>query len=298
MLNFIPFEVLIENKPDAKALQQRNYKNLPFLLKKYQINYNYSATLLAKNIQAQQGQNNGLCLGFAPAIPSSNNLDSLPWTQKELEAIENIYKGEYYYGKEATKAAFKERAQAFSIIHLAMHGIVDMKYPMHSLLSFAPTSDSASKEATSLYAYEIHNLSLQADLVVLSACETGLGKTIQGEGVFSLARAFLYAGAPAIVTTLWEVNDFTSAALIETFYNNLARGMSKPEALQQAKLTFLSKTDAFSGHPTYWGSFIIIGNPAPLYPAWSWWKYAMLFGLLIGLFWGFMRYRQFIKNKN
>jgi len=176
-----------------------------------------------------------------------------------------------------SKEVFKEKSGIFSIIHLAMHGFVNMKNPMTSKLSFSSMlADSLNKDVTELYAYEIHNLSLNADLVVLSACETGVGKSIRGEGVLSLARAFMYAGAPSVLTTLWEVNDFTSAALIETFYSNLSTGMSKPAALQQAKLTFLSKTNEISGHPSYWGSFVTIGNPKPIRTPWAWWVWGVM----------------------
>jgi CHAT domain-containing protein len=263
ILNYIPFEALIEKRPEAHEMKDRNYKKLDFILKRYPINYSYSASLLIKNHQQNKLNNNGQCLGFAPSTQFSNHQDSLPWTQKELKTIEAIFKGEYYYGTTANKTLFKKLSAKFSIIHLATHGIVNMENPMRSSLSFAAL-DSKNKEPAALYAYEIHDLSINANLVVLSACETGSGKLARGEGVWSLARAFLSAGAPSVVTTLWEVDDFTSAALIETFYSNLALGMSKPVALQQAKLTFLSKTDAFSGHPIYWASFISIGNPAPI----------------------------------
>lgn len=281
MLNYIPFEVLISEQPLPPAIKKGQYKDLPFLLKQYPITYNYSATLWHNNSQPNTGSNNGKCLGFAPSIQFSENLDSLPWTQKELEAIESIFEGEYYYGKKANKELFTQIANKFSMIHLATHGIVNMEQPMRSLLSFAPSSDSNNLEQVALYAYEIHNLSLHADLVVLSACETGFGKAIRGEGVLSLARAFLYAGAPSVVTTLWEVNDFTSAALIETFYSNLALGMSKSKALQQAKLTFLSKTDKISGHPAYWASFISIGNSSPIRKVWLWKTIGIFFILVL-----------------
>lgn len=276
MLNYIPFEVLLEERPAEHKLKERDYKQLSFILKKYAINYNYSSTLWINNIQESQlKDNNGQCLGFAPSIQFATNQDSLPWTQKELETIEAIFPGEYYYGEEANKTLFKNISDQFSIIHLATHGIVNMESPMRSLLSFA-ASDTSDKDAAALYAYEIHNLPINADLVVLSACETGFGKAVRGEGVLSLARAFLYAGAPSVVTTLWEVNDFTSAALMETFYSNLSVGMSKPLAMQQAKLTFLSKTDEISGHPTYWASFISIGNAAPIKTSYSWWSIILL----------------------
>lgn len=292
MLNYIPFEVLIDQEPSKEEIKSRDYKNLAFILKKHPINYNYSATLWIDKLQKRTLNNNGKCLGFAPSIQLDVAQDSLPWTQKELEAIQNIFDGEYYFGAEANKTLFKETASDFSIIHLATHGIVNMENPMRSLLSFAALSDSSHLDEVALYAYEIHNLSLQADLVVLSACETGFGKAIRGEGVLSLARAFIYAGAPSVVTTLWEVNDFTSAALIETFYSNLSKGMNKPMALQQAKLTFLSKTDEISGHPTYWASFITIGNSSPIKQQWSWMKFLAIGLCLFVTGYGILRYYQ------
>lgn len=264
MLHYIPFEILLAKMPDPTNQAIGNYQTLDFLLKHYPISYSYSATLWMRNHHQQPLVNNGQCLGMAPSIQFSEHQDSLPWTQKELEAIQETFSGQYFYGNNASKAVFKEQAENYNIIHLATHGIVNMHNPMRSRLSFGPNRLSDEHDEDALYAYEIHNLSLNANLVVLSACETGFGKTVRGEGVLSLSRAFLFAGAPSVVTTLWEVNDFTSAALIELFYTNLAQGMSKPEALRQAKLTFLSKTDEISGHPTYWASFITIGSPRPL----------------------------------
>lgn len=264
MFHYIPFEVLLTKTPDLATPSTGDYQSLDFLLKRYAVSYSYSATLWMRHHHQRPPSNNGQCLGMAPSIQFSNHQDSLPWTQKELEAIQEIFDGQYFYGADANKALFKQEAEAYNIIHLATHGIVNMRNPMRSRLSFGPNEPLNEQEEDALYAYEIHNLSLNANLVVLSACETGFGKTVRGEGVLSLARAFLFAGAPSVVTTLWEVNDFTSAALIELFYANLAQGMSKPEALRQAKLTFLSKTDEISGHPTYWASFIIIGGASPL----------------------------------
>ena len=285
MLHYIPFGVLLRQPPDETRDQEGDYQALDFLLKHYPISYSYSATLWVRNNQLEAPDNNGQCLGLAPSIQFSSHQDSLPWTQRELEAIQQVFDGHYFYGQAANKGLFQARAERYNIIHLATHGIVNMQNPMRSLLSFGP--EGPLEDSDALYAYEIHNLSLNANLVVLSACETGFGKTERGEGVLSLARAFLFAGTPSVVTTLWEVNDFTSAALIELFYANLAEGMSKPEALRQAKLTFLSKTDEISGHPTYWASFITIGSARPLqHPSYynNGWIAILLFTVTLGLF--------------
>ncbi len=292
MLHYIPFEAVLCEVPTEQQLEESNYKALAFLMKRFAVSYNYSATLWNKNLQRDKLNNNGRCLGLAPSIQFSEQHDSLPWTQKELEAIQYIYPGDYYYGKEASKSLFQREASAYNIIHLATHGIVNMQNPMRSMLYFG----DGEQDLSALYAYEIHNLSLRANLVVLSACETGFGRTIRGEGVSSLARAFLFAGTPSVVTTLWEVNDFTSAALIELFYSNLSKGMSKAEALRRAKLDFLSKTDEISGHPTYWASFITLGDASPLPSYWKGWYWVLggsvLFLLTASIVWGWQWYKK------
>lgn len=293
MLHYIPFEVAICKFPEQAVLENHNYKDLDFLIRHFPISYNYSATLWNKNLQRKRLYNNGRCLGLAPSIQFSSQHDSLPWTQKELEAIQRIYDGDYFYGSAANKVLLQTKASDYNIIHLATHGIVNMQNPMRSMLSFGEEDN----EKDALYAYEIHNLSIQANLVVLSACETGFGKTIQGEGVSSLARAFLFAGAPSVVTTLWEVNDFTSAALIELFYKNLSKGMNKAEALQAAKLTFLSKTDEISGHPTYWASFITLGNSNALPSSRNSWRWIMLLGMVVFLLGYGYKKRQYHLNR-
>ena len=98
-------------------------------------------------------------------------------------------------------------------------------------------------------------------MVVLSACETGVGKWQSGEGIVSLARGFAYAGAKSIITSLWSANDRSTAQVMENFYTNLKAGLSKKEALRQAKLEFLSsQKDPLNTHPFYWATFVPIGD--------------------------------------
>ena len=273
-LNYIPFEILLEETPNN--FNEVDYSNLAYLIKRYEINYSYSATLLMQNMEPKKHKNNGKCIGFAPSYKFSKTMGAdadLPWAEKELNAVQENLLGEYFFGLEATKDAFRERATNYGVIHLAMHGIVNLRNSQKSILAFARASEEIDEEETHLFAYEIHNMSLNADLVVLSACETGFGKVVRGEGVLRVARAFMYAGVPSVVTTLWKVNDYTSATLMTYFYKNLSRGMSKPEALRQAKLTYLEQSDQISGHPAFWASFISIGNPDPIrygFPSWVW----------------------------
>lgn len=275
LLNYIPFEVLITSAPSN--LSTPDYKALDFLVERYNLYYSYSSTLLLENKYRQKNSHNGKCLGFAPTYENSDNAD-LPWAEKELKAIEKVFNGDYYYGSQASKSIFKQKGASYAIIHLAMHGIVDMRNPLNSKLAFAQTDENPEKAY--LYAHEVHQMALNADLVVLSACETGIGKVIRGEGVLSLARAFMYAGTPSVLTTLWKVNDFTSATLMGFFYANLAKGMPKHKALRKAKLDFLRQSDQISGHPAFWASFIAIGDPSPIHRAWGAGIWILLFLIL------------------
>jgi hypothetical protein len=104
-----------------------------------------------------------------------------------------------------------------------------------------------------------------ARMVVLSACRTGFGKLLKGEGVMSLARSFMYAGCPSIIMTLWEVSDRSGALLMKNFYRHLKRGMTKSEALRQAKLDFIVRADQLKAHPYFWSTYVAIGDTSPIY---------------------------------
>ncbi len=281
LLNYLPFEVFLQQKIAKDA--PISYKNLAFLLKKYEINYAYSLSLLSLNIaQGKKISHNGKCLAYAPTYDEKKSANvNLPGTAKELEAIKKVYSGTYIAGAEATKAHFLKNASSFGVVHLAMHGIVNFRNPNKSYLAFATVANDSLGLASNLYNYEIMNANLSSALVVLSACETGYGKVIRGEGVLSLARNFMAAGTPSVITTLWQVNDATSSTLMSLFYQNIGNGYGKAAALRHAKLAFLEKTNEVSGHPAFWASFVSIGDPSPLHLSWSWTTWVLIFGLIL-----------------
>jgi CHAT domain-containing protein len=284
LLTYIPFEVLLPKA--VPASQPAGYRDLQMLITSYEFSYGYSSSLLLENLQAVHYRHNNKCLGFAPtyssATPDKAANNDLPWAEKELKSIEQVFQGEYIFGAVATKQAFQTKARDYAIIHLAMHGIVDWRNAQKSHLAFATVANDSTGEASNLYSFEIQNLNLHADLVVLSACETGFGKVIRGEGVLSLARSFMLAGVPSLVTTLWQVNDYTSSTLMTLFYENLSKGMDKPTALRLAKLEFLSKSDRTSGHPAFWASFVTLGDPSPIRNTWSWLAISLIIGGILG----------------
>ncbi len=168
-------------------------------------------------------------------------------------------------GREATEAAFKHEPLAkFRVLHLAVHGIASTKYPERAALVLG--RDSKSEDDGLLQTREIANLALNADLVTLSACDTGVGRLQGEEGNASLQRAFLLAGAKATLSTLWTADDTFTAALIKQFYKNLADGMDKGSALRTAKLELMKKFGD-QAMPFYWAGFVLDGeSSSPLLP--------------------------------
>jgi CHAT domain-containing protein len=143
-------------------------------------------------------------------------------------------------------------------IHFASHGFIDESHPERSGILFSRTPNS--NEDGVLQMSEILCLKLNADLVTLSACSTGLGKLVNGEGFLGLTRAFFYAGARNVTVSLWNVNDSATSTLMKSYYQNLNRGLTKNAALRQAKLTLLRGSNASWRHPYFWAPFILVGQ--------------------------------------
>jgi CHAT domain-containing protein len=161
-----------------------------------------------------------------------------------------------------------------------MHTIIDESSPGYSKLIFANPADST--EDGFLNTYEIYNIRMGADMVVVSSCNTGTGRLRSGEGVMSLARGFVNAGSRSVVMSLWEVNDEWGTEVMKSFYDNLLKGQSKSNALRKAKLMFIEngEADQFKGNPFYWATLVIYGNNEPIF--WGWKQVGTLFA--IGIF--------------
>ena len=150
----------------------------------------------------------------------------------------------------------KGELSKYDYIHFATHGLVNSQYPELSGLLLA--QNKASVEDGILYTGEIYGLDLKADLVTLSACETALGKRVEGEGLRGLTTSFLFAGARTVVVSLWKVADESTSQLMINFYNELLTGKDKSTALRDAKLSLLK--DANYANPFYWSPFVQIGG--------------------------------------
>jgi CHAT domain-containing protein len=137
--------------------------------------------------------------------------------------------------------------------------------PLHSLLAFTNIPGEDTTEDNRLYAYEIYNLKLNAQMAVLSSCSSGFGKMHKGEGMMSLARGFIYAGCPSIVMTLWQVSDKSSSELMTSFYKYLRKGKSKQEAMRLSKIDYLDSADDLTSNPYFWSGFVVLGDNSPVY---------------------------------
>ena len=269
-IGYIPFDALLTGYPRDIS----NFKGYDFLLKSHQISYSYSATLLREmrdKTHKQLPRDN--FVAFAPFFEGNpgalknmyqleellrSELTPLPHSGAEVAAAAKLMNGDIVAGRAATEEKFCSVADRYRIIHLSTHGKADNRVGDYAFLSFAEVPDSMENEL--LFVRELYNLSLNADLVVLSACETGTGKLQRGEGIISVARAFAYAGAKSIVTSLWEVNDQSTAELTRNFYRELRMGTDKDEALRKARLRYIREASVRQAHPFFWAAFQCVGD--------------------------------------
>lgn len=308
LLGHLPFETFLQKQ----ASTELDYKNLDYLFKNYLISYAYSSTLWQHNLATTLKPKKQQILAFASSYPKGtgmpnmvNNdlnaklrmlrasLNELPATQKEVKILEEMFEGQFWYEKEANEQNFKNTASDYAVIHLAMHGILNQELPMASSLAFSEDGDTLEDDF--LHIYELSQLELNAQLVVLSACETGYGKFEQGEGIMSLARSFMYAGGQSLLMSLWQVNDQSTARIMNKFYANLSKGMPKDEALQQAKYNYLEDVKGIGAHPGFWAAFIQLGNPEAIKidqkGSWNWWWFAGAMALLGTIILGILKRR-------
>jgi CHAT domain-containing protein/Tfp pilus assembly protein PilF len=258
---WLSFDAFLVNGPGP---DQSDYEGLQYLLYDYSISYSYFSSLIFNgNIKKQKGEK---VLSFAPNYglrPDNGTVpESLLGTAIELESVYRWFRGKSYTGESATETNFRLAMQEPAIFHLAMHTLSDSMNSRYSYMLFDTLNDTL--EDGRLYNYEIGLSRLTSPMVVLSACNSGTGTLYHGEGLMSLARGFILAGASSVIMTLWEVNDEISADIISGFYHFLASGKRKDVALRRAKLKYLKESSpAYSG-PYYWAAYEVLGNTAPV----------------------------------
>ncbi|HEX6223011.1 MAG TPA: CHAT domain-containing protein, partial [Chryseolinea sp.] len=256
-LSIIPFEVLLTKKLRLKT----SFASFPYLLRKYNVRYEFSAALILQKSKTGINPETSIFL-CAPVTFEKDRLVELPATESEVDEISQLFternfKSTVLTRHDADEAKVKEsNLMKFGYLHFATHGIVD---EIHPHLSRIYLHSSSPPEDGNLYAGEIYNMDLNANLVTLSACQTGLGKISKGEGVIGLSRALVYAGSKNVIVSFWSVADQSTATLMKIFYREV---LGTPEnnfsnSLRSAKLQLLSD-DKFAS-PHYWAPFILIG---------------------------------------
>lgn len=249
-LGFLPFEALIRpgNSPNVA-----NWRQVDFLLLHYQVHYVYSASVaLAQMASSNEAKRTAQLV--APLFKNGQRqLAPLPGSADELSAIAPAC-SETLLGDAASHTRVLDRIDTYHILHFSTHAQADSSGQGPRIELFDQP----------LYLPEIYALRLQASMVVLSACESGIGRVEKGEGVMSLARAFTYAGATSLVSSLWSVNAQATTSIMKNFYDHLWSGQVAASALHQAKIDYL-KSKSVSGlykSPYYWTGFVYIGPPS------------------------------------
>ncbi|RLF26506.1 MAG: hypothetical protein DRN14_06720, partial [Thermoplasmata archaeon] len=285
VLNLLPFELLI-NADTSDGSENMDWADIPFLNRTLTITYAQSLSTYCYLNNQSKPDSARLLLAIGKSDfgeisvdkskyvsrsirDASQTLTNLDFVRHEVKEINDLFLGSQISNEpnvvllvddEALESRVRNSTlNSYQYIHFATHAIVDNQNSDFSALLLSQTTDSSTECDGFLYAFEIADLNFDADLVTLSACNTGLGKLLPGEGIIGFNRAFFAAGARALCLSLWPVNDESTSIFMREFYRRLLDGMPKAEALQQTKLYMIDSTEFKS--PYYWAPFVLFGNP-------------------------------------
>jgi len=288
----LPFEALFTKPQSVKA---KDFTKLNYLITDFEISYHYSATLFVGQKEKEKKTASKNFIGFAPVFPkddligytiSSGNqtellalsdevvrslsidgktFDELKYSEWEVNSIIDLFVAKKpkqintaYFYSDAKEDSFKSNVNDYKIVHIASHSFMNEVQPDISGIIFSQPTDSSFSNDGILYASETYNLDLNADLVVLSSCESGLGKLFKGEGMIALTRGFLYSGTSNILFSLWKIPDKHTSELMVEFYRQMISGKSYSESLRQAKLKLIK--NEVTARPRSWAGFLLIGS--------------------------------------
>ena len=289
-LHYLPFETLLTQPVEIPDSQSPDYASMPYLIKDHAISYDLSTHFHVKHKNeirtSPQNRENSL-LAIAPTFNDSLtagnasssgsgyrlDLTSLPLARYEAQSIaelarnqDNIWnwfnpaRVEVWTGEKATEKRIKNSdLSSYNHIHFATHAYVSEKNPEQTAIYLAQQSDTLNTTNDGILSTpELYNMDLNASLVVLSACQTGYGPFINGEGIMGLTRPIFYSGASNVMVSLWQVSDRPTAELMIEFYEHHYVGLSLAEALRRTKLKMIEQGKY--SEPTYWSSFILMGS--------------------------------------
>lgn len=287
----IPFEALFTQSEKSNS---KDFTRLHYLIDDFDISYHYSASLFVKSLKEINNFGTKNFIGFAPVFPKDNlfgytitnysssdmlsgndeilrsvsvdgkTFDELKYSEWEVNSIIDLFSksnpstiNTAYFYADAKEDSFKANVKDFKIVHIASHSFMNEEQPEISGVIFAQPNDSTFNEDGILYSGETYNLNLNAELVVLSSCESGLGKLFKGEGMMALTRGLFYSGTSNIVFSLWKIPDKHTSELMIEFYKQLISGKTYSESLRKAKLKMIS--NEITARPRSWAGFLLIG---------------------------------------
>ena len=249
VLHYLPFSAL------------RNPRSGRYLIQDYTLSFAPSASVLPFLADKASPVDGEVLILGNPAT----ELSSLAGAEQEAQAVARLFDAEPFLGQAATESQIRQRQGRIDLLHLAAHGVYRPATPRFSRIALAagdgndgsldPENDGSLEVEEVFGGLDLHGV----NLVVLSACQTALGERTRGDEIVSLTRAFLYAGSPAVVSTLWNVDDQASARLMETFYDRFVAGATVAEALREAQLETLHR-EGYEA-PFYWAPFMLTGDP-------------------------------------
>lgn len=303
----VNFEVLVRGGPGSEV---------DYLLRHYTISYLLSGTTALQYHGLRRNPPRKM-LSFAPgfsdeskrryrrAVSNPDLLDTeymyhiqQPFAVSAALNVAQLFSGRAFVAQAATEKNFKAEAADYRIIHLGTHTQINNISPLLSRLVLTKdTVDGDEGNDGYLHAWEIYNMRLRAELAVLTACETGVGKHSASEGMQSLAHSFAYAGCPSIVMSLWQIDEQTSSGIVEGFYGYLSKGYAKNEALRRAKLDYLDGHVGELAAPYYWSGLVLVGDVGGIgRDGGGWWFFLVMGGGVVVGVWMFWPRRRFPRS--
>jgi CHAT domain-containing protein len=256
-IGWLSFDAFLKNMPKHG---QTDYEGLNYLVKDYKFSYGYSSSLITARNRSDLRETT--VFAFSPdyrnASLSGNTISSLQGAGNEIGSVLKLFPGKAFSGENATKANFISALKDSAVLHLAMHSMSDSLNSRYSYLMF--DTHTLQTIDGKLYNYEISLAKINSPMVVLSACNSGAGTLYSGEGLMSLARGFMLAGASSVIKTSWEINDETSTKIIARFYYHLSKGNEKDVAMRLAKLEYLENASPALTNPYYWAAYEVLGD--------------------------------------
>jgi CHAT domain-containing protein/Tfp pilus assembly protein PilF len=260
-IGFIPFEAFIS---DSTLPAKSDFSKLKFLNHKYSISYISSHEQLFGIRKNTKPVIVSRIDAFAPFVDKGikigiEDLPALKGTAEEIRQISKEFSTKKHLTSKAGENQLIHSLNSPVIVHISTHGVLNNTNPMETRLLLG-----SKKSDASLYLFEMLALSVHSPLVFLNACNTGTGYLQSGEGIMSMSRGFQFAGVPSLITTLWTVDDRASARIASLFYKNLKEGMTRGEALQLARETYMNESPLSLSSPYYWAAQILIGDSGPI----------------------------------